>query len=314
MTATSSTEVFEAERPRLARLAYRMLGTPDEADDVVQDAWLRWQMTTFADIDNPAAWLTTTTTRLAIDRLTSARRRREVYVGPWLPEPLTIDSVAGATWATPPAMSSVDPALAAVGNESLELGLLRVFETLSPVERAVFLLHDVFGYPFEQISSIVDKTPAATRQIGKRARDRVRSGRPRLDAEPADIGAWSAAFFGAVVGGDIDRLMSMLSDDVVHISDGGTERRAARRPVVGPERVARLLINLTNRSLSPDDELHWLRVNGQVGLYVVRDGGPFMLTVIGWRDGNVTELLAILNPAKLSRFHARWLGSGPLDE
>jgi RNA polymerase sigma-70 factor (ECF subfamily) len=314
MTATSATEVFEAERPRLARLAYRMLGTPDEADDVVQDAWLRWQMTTFDDIDNPAAWLTTTTTRLAIDRLTSARRRREVYVGPWLPEPLTIDPVAGATWAAQPAMSAVDPAVAAVGNESLELGLLRVFETLSPVERAVFLLHDVFGYPFEQISSIVDKTPAATRQIGKRARDRVRSGRPRLDAEPADIGAWSAAFFGAVVGGDIDRLMSMLSDDVVHISDGGTERRAARRPVVGPERVARLLINLTNRSLSPDDELHWLRVNGQVGLYVVRDGGPFMLTVIGWRDGNVTELLAILNPAKLSRFHTRWLGSGPLDE
>lgn len=312
MTATSAIEVFEAERPRLARLAYRMLGTPDEADDVVQDAWLRWQMTSFDDIDNPAAWLTTTTTRLAIDRLTSARHRREVYVGPWLPEPLTIDPIAGATWVTQPALSSVDPAVAAVGNESLELGLLRVFETLSPVERAVFLLHDVFGYPFEEISSIVAKTPAATRQIGKRARDRVRSGRPRLDAEPADIGAWSAAFFGAVVGGDIDHLMSMLTDDVVHISDGGTERRAARRPVVGPERVARLLINLTNRSLSPDDELHWLRVNGQVGLYVVRDGGPFMLTVIGWRDGNVTELLAILNPAKLSRFHARWLGSDPL--
>ena len=313
MTPTSATEVFEAERPRLARLAYRMLGTPDDADDVVQDAWLRWQHTTFDDIDNPAAWLTTTTTRLAIDRLTSARRRREVYVGPWLPEPLTIDPVAGGTWVAQSATSSVDPAIAAVGNESLELGLLRVFETLSPVERAVFLLHDVFGYPFEQISSIVDKTPAATRQIAKRARDRVRSGRPRLDAEPTDIGAWSAAFFGAIVGGDIDRLVSMLAADVVHISDGGSERRAGRRPVVGSDRVARLLINLTNRSLSPDDELHWLRVNGQIGLYVVRDGGPFMLTVIGWQNGSVTELLALLNPAKLARFHARWLGTGPLD-
>jgi len=313
MTPMSATEVFEAERPRLARLAYRMLGTPDDADDVVQDAWLRWQHTTFDDIDNPAAWLTTTTTRLAIDRLTSARRRREVYVGPWLPEPLTIDPVAGGTWVAQSATSSVDPAIAAVGNESLELGLLRVFETLSPVERAVFLLHDVFGYPFEQISSIVDKTPAATRQIAKRARDRVRSGRPRLDAEPTDIGAWSAAFFGAIVGGDIDRLVSMLAADVVHISDGGSERRAGRRPVVGSDRVARLLINLTNRSLSPDDELHWLRVNGQIGLYVVRDGGPFMLTVIGWQNGSVTELLALLNPAKLARFHARWLGTGPLD-
>jgi len=313
MTPMSATEVFEAERPRLARLAYRMLGTPDDADDVVQDAWLRWQHTTFDDIDNPAAWLTTTTTRLAIDRITSARRRREVYVGPWLPEPLTIDPVAGGTWVAQSATSSVDPATAAVGNESLELGLLRVFETLSPVERAVFLLHDVFGYPFEQISSIVDKTPAATRQIAKRARDRVRSGRPRLDAEPTDIGAWSAAFFGAIVGGDIDRLVSMLAADVVHISDGGSERRAGRRPVVGSDRVARLLINLTNRSLSPDDELHWLRVNGQIGLYVVRDGGPFMLTVIGWQNGSVAELLALLNPPKLARFHARWLGTGPLD-
>jgi RNA polymerase sigma-70 factor (ECF subfamily) len=307
MTSPSATEVFEAERPRLVRLAYRMLGTPDDADDVVQDAWLRWQTTTLDDIDNPAAWLTTATTRLAIDRLTSARRRREVYVGPWLPEPLTIEPLAGGSQTEQPAGSPVDPAIAAVGNESLELGLLRVFETLSPVERAVFLLHDVFGYPFDQISAIVDRTPAASRQIAKRARDRVRSGRPRLDAEPADIEAWSAVFFGAVVGGDIERLVSMLADDVVHVSDGGTERRAARRPVIGPDRVARLLINLTTRSLVPDDELHWLRVNGQVGLYIVRDGGPFMLTVIGWHDGSVTELLSILNPAKLDRFHSRWL-------
>jgi len=175
----------------------------------------------------------------------------------------------------------------------------------------VFLLHDVFGYPFEQISSIVDKTPVATRQIAKRARDRVRSGRPRLDVEPADIEAWSAAFLGAIIDGDIDRLVSMLTDDVVHISDGGSERRAARRPVVGSDRVARLLINLTTRSLLPDDELHWLRVNGQIGLYIARDGGPFMLTVIGWQAGNVTELLTIVNPAKLSRFHSRWLETGP---
>jgi RNA polymerase sigma-70 factor (ECF subfamily) len=313
MTSPSATEVFEAERPRLVRLAYRMLGTPDDADDVVQDAWLRWQTITVDDIDNPAAWLTTTTTRLAIDRLTSARRRREVYVGPWLPEPLTIEPLARSSWVVQ-AGSPLDPAITAVGNESLQLGLLRVFETLSPVERAVFLLHDVFGYPFDQISTIVDKTPAASRQIAKRARERVRSGRPRLDAEPVDIEAWSAAFFGAVVGGDIAELVSMLADDVVHISDGGTERRAARRPVIGTDRVARLLINLTTRSLLPDDELIWLRVNGQVGLYIVRDGAPFMLTVIGWHDGRVTELLAILNPAKLDRFHSRWLEAGRPDD
>ena len=310
MTPRSPTEVFEAERPRLARLAYRMLGTPDDAEDVVQDAWLRWQATSFEDIDNPAAWLTTATTRLAIDRLTSARRRREVYVGPWLPEPLTIEPIAGRG---PTVGSTSDPATAAVANESLELGLLHVFETLRPVERAVFLLHDVFGYPFEQISPIVDKTPTTTRQIAKRARDRVRAGRPRLDAEPADIDAWSTAFFGAIVSDDIDRLVSMLTDDVVHVSDGGRERRAARRPVVGAQRVARLVVNLTTRSLLPDDELHWVRVNGQIALYVVRDRRPFMLSVLGWQDGRVRELLAILNPAKLARVHARWLAADQSD-
>ena len=307
MTPSGATNVFEAERDRLERLAYRMLGTPDDADDVVQEAWLRWQRATFEDIDNPAAWLTTVTTRLAIDRLKSARRRREVYVGPWLPEPLTIESLGAATLRAAPAASSTDPAMLAIGSESLELGLLRVLETLGPVERAVFLLHDVFGYPFEQISPIIDKSVATTRQIAKRARDRVRSGRPRVDAEPADVMAWSEAFVGAAVEGDLDGLMNMLTDDVVHISDGGAERHAARRPVVGADRVARLLVNLTARGLDADDEVHWIRVNGQAGVYVVRNGEPNLLSVVSWREGKVAELLAIVNPAKLARFHERWL-------
>jgi len=147
---------------------------------------------------------------------------------------------------------------------------------------------------------------AAARQIAKRARDRVRSGRPRLDSEPADVEKWSAAFLGAVVDGDLDGLMAMMTDDVVHISDGGAERHAARRPVVGGDRVARLLVNLTKRDLRDDDELHWLRVNRQIGLYIVREGEPFMLNVLGWRDGRVAEVLSILNPDKLARFHARW--------
>lgn len=308
MTQTHDpTEVFEAERPRLERLAYRMLGTPDDADDVVQEAWLRWQRKDLDDIVNPAAWLTTVTARIAIDRLTSARRRREVYVGPWLPEPLTIESLGAATVRAASSGPSSDPAMLAVGSESLELGLLRVLETLGPVERAVFLLHDVFGYPFVQISPIVDKSAAATRQIGKRARERVRSGRPRVEAEPADVGAWSEAFLGAVVEGDLGRLMDMLTDDVVHISDGGAERHAARRPVVGADRVARLLVNLTARGMEAGDDLHWIRVNGQVGLYVVRDGEPNLLAVVSWRDGRVAELLALVNPTKLARFHQRWL-------
>ncbi|WP_040493847.1 RNA polymerase sigma factor SigJ [Ilumatobacter nonamiensis] len=295
--SSQATEFFEAERPRLMRLAYRMLGTPDDADDVVQDAWLRWQGTTLDDVENPAAWLTTVTTRLSIDRLTSARRRRETYVGPWIPEPLTVD---------PTADSPIDPAASAIGGEGLELGLLRVLETLGPVERAVFLLHDVFGYPFDEVATVVGKSVPATRQTAKRARDRVRSGRPRIDPEPDDVDKWSAAFLGAVVNGDVDELMAMMTDDVVHISDGGAERHAARRPVVGADRVARLLINLTNRDLRESDELHWLRVNGQTGLYIVRDGEPFLLNVIGWRDGRVAEFLTIVNPDKLARFHERW--------
>lgn len=301
---SAATEIFEAERPRLVRLAYRMLGTPDDADDVVQDAWLRWERTPFDGIENPAAWLTTVITRLSIDRLTSARRRRETYVGPWLPEPLTVDSAVGPLAQGNESVS--DPAAAAVGSEGLELGLLRVLETLGPVERAVFLLHDVFGYPFDEIATVVHKSVPATRQVAKRARDRVRAGRPRIDREPDDLERWSAAFLGAVVEGDVDGLMAMMTDDVVHISDGGAERHAARRPVVGADRVARLLVNLARRDVREDDELHWLRVNGQVGLYIVRDGGPFLLNVVGWREGRVAEFLSIVNPGKLARFHSRW--------
>ena len=292
------TATFEAERPRLVALAYRMTGTPDDADDTVQEAWMRWQRADREAIDEPAAWLTTVTTRLAIDRLTSARARREMYVGPWVPEPLApgrgIDGV------------SRDPSDLVAASESLSLGFLRVLETLSPVERAVFLLHDVFGYRFDEIAATVDRSPTATRQIAKRARDRVRDGRPRVDPDPAEVEALADAFFAAVVEGEVDRLMSMLTDDVLHVSDGGAERHAARRPVVGPDKVARLFVNIARRDLDPSDELHPVSVNGQTGVYVVRGGEPFLLMMLGWRDGLLAEAIAILQPDKLARFHERW--------
>lgn len=293
MTDDRATEVFTLERPRLVGLAYRMLGTPDDADDVVQEAWLRWQRADRDRIDNPAAWLTTVTTRLAIDRLTSARARREVYIGPWLPEPLTA--------------TSADLAETVVGSESLMLGFLRVLETLMPVERAVFLLHDVFGYPFAEVAFTVERSEPATRQIAKRARDRVRAGRPRIDPEPAEIRRLSDAFLSAVIEGDIESLVAMLSEDVIHVSDGGPDHHAARRPVRGREKVARLFVNIAKRELRATDEFHWVTVNGQFGSYVVRDGEPFLLTVLGWRDGKVTEALAVVNPDKLRHFHRRWV-------
>ena len=282
-------ERFALERPRLVSLAYRMTGTADDAEDVVQDAWLRWERADHASIDNPAGWLTTVTTRLAIDRLTSARARREVYVGPWLPEP----------WA--PTADAPDAGAA----ETLTLGFLRLLETLAPVERAVFLLHDVFGYPFAEVAATVDRSEPATRQIAKRARERVRDGRPRLEPDAGDAERLAGAFLTAVVEGDLAALTGLLTDDVVSISDGGPDHRAARRPVVGPHRVARLLTNLSTR-FGPTDELHPVEVHGQPAWYVLRDGRPYTLMVFTWRDGRVAEILAIVNPDKMRRFHDAW--------
>ena len=291
--ADRAAEVFDAERPRLVALAYRMLGTPDDADDVVQDAWFRWASADRSAIAEPAAWLTTVTTRVAIDRLRSARHRREVYVGPWLPEPVTEDD---------------DPFLAAASAESLTLGFLAVLERLEPVERAVLLLHDVFGYSFAEVAAHVDRSEAAARQIAKRARDRVRSARPRVEPPPdrARAEELADAFLGAVVGGDVEALRAMLTDDAVHLSDGGPHRRAARHPVVGADRVARLLSSLARRA-HPAIELHPVTVNGEHGWYATVEGRPELLLVPSFRGEQVSGVLILLNPDKLARFHAAWL-------
>ena len=297
MTIEVDQQRFDAERRRLTALAYRMTGTPDDADDVVQEVWIRWQRTDRAAIDNDAAWLTTVTTRVAIDRLGSARARRELYVGPWVPEPMPSSS-DGAL--------SADPAEVVASSDSLTLGFLRVLETLEPTERAVFLLHDVFAVPFAEVAVTVDRNEAATRQMARRAREKVRDGRPRLTPPPAEVQELSDAFLAAILEGDVDRLTSMLTDDVVHISDGGPDHHAARRPVRGPDKVARLFVNLARREWLPIDELHWVEVNGQPGAYVVRDGEPYLLTVLNWRDRQVAEAIAIVNPDKLRHFHDSW--------
>jgi RNA polymerase sigma-70 factor, ECF subfamily len=294
MNPDTNADLFEAERPRLRALAYRMLGTADDADDIVQDAWIRWSSVDRGEIDNPGAWLTTVTTRLALDRLGSARSRREVYAGPWLPEPVAAE---------------IDPGDIAVTRDTLTVGFLRVLESLRPVERAVFLLHDVFGVPFDEIATTIDRTPDATRQIAVRARQRVREGRPRALEEPAHVEELTATFLGAVFDGDVDRLTEMLTDDVVLVSDGGPARHAARRPIEGKDRVARFVTNVTQRGTEPGDEFHWVRANGQLGLYAVREGQPFLLGLLGWRGESVAEVLVILNPDKLRRFHREWLAT-----
>jgi RNA polymerase sigma-70 factor (ECF subfamily) len=290
-------ELFEAERPRMVGIAYRMLGTPDDADDVVQDAWLRFTAAEVDAIENPAAWLTRVTTRLSIDRLKSAQKRRETYVGPWLADPIESEP-----------SSEAEPAESLILAESLTLGFLAVLERVTPLERAVFILHDVFAYPLAEVAEIVERSPAATRQLAKRARDHVQEGRPRFAPEPSDVVALTERVLAAALEGDVETLKSFLADDVVHVSDGGPNQRAARVPVIGPHRVAQLFLGLAKRAVA-GGEIHFVQANGQFALYLTSGDEPYMLHVANWVDGQLTASLAVRNPDKLAAFHRAWTRS-----
>lgn len=298
-------EIFERERPRLVAIAYRMLGTPDDADDVVQDAWLRFQNharavevgADTAEIERPAAWLTTVVSRLAIDRLRSARSRRETYVGPWLADPL---------FDTPDTAPTPDDA--SILAESLSLGFLAVMERLSPAERAAFLLHDVFALPFGEVAEALEKSESATRQLAKRARDHIAAERPRFAPDPSDVEELSMRVLGAAFSGEIDQLQRFLATDVVHVSDGGPNHRAARKPVIGPERVARFFVNLAKRD-EPGLEHHPVHANGQSAIYTTQFGEPFMLNTITFVDRLVTASFTVRNPEKLAAFHRQWIAT-----
>jgi RNA polymerase sigma-70 factor (ECF subfamily) len=276
--------VFEAERRRLAAIGYRMLGSFADADDVVQETWLRWNRLGpdgQAALDRPGAWLTTVATRIALDRLKSAQRQREEYIGPWLAEPIITDD---------------DPAESLELAESLTLGFLTVLERLGPVERAVFLLSDVFDEPFAAIAPAVGRSEESCRQIASRARRRIREERRRF--EPTDSDELLHAFVQACTLGTLDEFRKVLADDVVMVSDGGADVHAARRPVVGLERVARLMGSLARRM--PADatfELH--RVNHEPGVLVRRGGRPWSVLVLETHDDRVTAVRMVINPDKL---------------
>ena len=298
MSATADVEVFEAERPRLFGLAYRMLGVHADADDVVQEAWLRFQGAD--DVDRPAVWLTTVTSRIAIDRLRSAQRRRETYVGPWLPEPIVTDPTSGGLGSSMYlGAPGSDPAAVVELSESLTLGFLTVLDRLEPVDRAVFLLRDVFDVPYREVAAVVDKSEDNCRQIAHRARRRVHEERPHVDLTPDHRSELLDAFLDAVTSGDPGRLEPMLAADVVHVSDGGPERRAARVPVRGRERVARLLTNLAGRMPIGDLQIDHVDVNGQPGL-VVSLGEPIIILELEYEDALISRVHAVLNPEKLA--------------
>ncbi len=223
-------DVFEAERPRLLGLAYRILGSAVDAEDVVQEAWVRWQAAT--GIERPAAWLTTVVSRLALDAWRAQQRKREDYVGPWLPEPVATEA---------------DPAERAEMADSLTFGFLVLLDELTAVERVVFLLADVFGESFADISATVGKTEAACRQIASRARRKLQQSKPHRPEERLALPGARVAHRS--LAGDVAATMALLDPDVVLTSDGGPHRHAARRPVIGADRVTRLLVNITQRGL-----------------------------------------------------------------
>ena len=280
---------FEEERPRLVSLAYRMLGSVAEAEDVAQEAFIRLHQGIAAGVEvgSAPAYLTTVTTRLAIDHLRSARARRERYVGAWLPEPLLTDR-------TPDVAEEVEAA------ESLSMAFLVVLETLSPVERAVFLLHDVFGYPFEEIAPIVEKTVENTRQIAVRARKHVEARRPRFEPSQEEREELARRFFAAIAAGDMDGLIATLSADAVMIGDGGGKAAAVSEPVRGAERVARFLLGLARMGERLGIAAGPVHVNGMPGLiFVDADERIVSVMALAMADGKVLAVHSVVNPEKL---------------
>jgi RNA polymerase sigma-70 factor (ECF subfamily) len=288
MTDTARQEpTFEAERARLTGLAYRITGSRTVAEDLVQEAWIRWSATDRSTIERPAAWLTTVTSRLALDHLRSAQHRRESYVGPWLPEPTPI---------------AVDPAEHAELAESLSMGFLAVLERLGPTERVVFLLGEVFALPYAEIATVVDRSPEACRQIASRARTRVREGRPRFEATDDEAWQVAAAFLGAAQAGDLASLIALLDPEAVLVSDGGAEHRAARRPVTAT-RIPRLVANLARR-MPTDAQLAFQLLNGQPWVVLRQQEGPTQAMGFSVVEGRIVRIWIVRNPDKLDALEA----------
>ena len=286
---------FDRHRRLLFTVAYQMLGSVADAEDVVQDAWLRWSAADRSDVADPRAYLVRITSRLALDRLASARSRRESYVGPWLPEPLLTGSTPVAGAAPPP-----DPDDAAVLGEQVSLALLVVLETLSPTERAVFVLREVFALPAAEVAAILGRGEAAVRQTAHRAREHVRARRPRFDADRSAQRVVTERFLAACAGGDVDALLTALAPDVVLVTDGGGRAKAALRPIVGAAKVARFLLATAAEGLSiPGVHVEVTDVNGAPGVVAWVRGAPYVAMSLVVADGLVEQVLVVRNPDKL---------------
>lgn len=277
------TDAFEANRGRLKRLAYRMLGSVSEAEDAVQDAWIRWQRAP-ADVADPTAWLVRATTRLCIDRLRAAKAEREAYKGPWLPEPLI----------EPLAQDPVEKA------EEVSVAFLLALERLSPLERAVFLLHDVFDQDYAEVAKTLDRSEAAVRQLASRAREHVQQARPRFTVDQDKAAQLAAAFMAAAAQADSSRLAALLAEDAIMVTDGGGKRKAALRVLVGRDDILQLLQGLHWRHVLPTlERLMPARINGLMGFVIHYDDGPATMAFEMDDAGRIAAIYQVRNPEKL---------------
>ncbi|WP_052230055.1 RNA polymerase sigma factor SigJ [Streptomyces sp. CT34] len=296
---------FEEQRARLWGVAYRIMGTVSDAEDAVQEAWLRWQaLPDEPPIASPRGFLTTVVSRICYDLLGSARARRELYVGPWLPEPLLDGGGApgGALGVGAISGAPGDPQDRVTLDESVGMALLTVLERLTPAERTAFVLHDVFAVPFPEIADAVGRTPDAVRQLASRARKRVRAEAPRRTVDPTEHRRTVEAFLGAVTGGDFAALLETLDPEVVWRSDGGGKVSAARRPVLGRDKVARYVWGLLTRNFDAATMRIAVReVNGATGVVFTDLTGEYPAGVLAFtvHDGRITEVDAVINPEKL---------------
>jgi RNA polymerase sigma-70 factor, ECF subfamily len=282
----SSPDEFNQHRSALFGLAYRMLSSVGDAEDIVQEAFLRWETVTQAEIQSPKAYLMTMVTRMCVDQLRLAHVQREEYVGAWLPEPLLQSS-------------EDDPARLVELNESISTAFLVMLENLSPLDRAVFLLHEVFGYTFAEIAIIVDRTPADCRQIGHRARERVRQGRPRFEVETETVDEVVRGFLNACVGGDLSELLALLSPDVAVTNDSGGKAGAVQNTMAGLDKVARFFQGVF-RKWSPPLIFQVTKINGQSAWVGCLDGKPMSVTTFDVQDGKIAAIYQVLNPEKLT--------------
>ena len=281
-------EGFEEHRRYLGAVAYRMLGSLADAEDMVQEAWLRWSAVDQSTVDSPRAYLTTVTTRLCYDFLGSARSRREAYYGEWLPEPLVDEAP------TPHDRAEL--------GEEISLAMMAVLERLSPAERAAFVLHDVFGVEFPQIAVTLDRSDAAVRQLASRARKQVKDQSPGKPVDRAAHRKAVEAFAAAVSKGDIIGLMKVLAPDVAWHSDGGGIVTASVRPILGANNVGRLIVGLVEKYFTPGTTIALVEVNGEPGLVLYYpDGSAGAVLALCVQDGLINESYIVVNPEKLGR-------------